>query len=198
MTDSSSRACTGRPNLIERHPRSSDVPGARGVANQAIVWLDRFMVNAEHEALRETVRTLLDRTADSALVRTADGYSEPLWRALADQVGVAGLTVPERYDGAGATLLEAHIVLEETGRTLAPVPVLGSLLAAQALIRCDNEEARARLLPEIAAGRVATLGWQDDGYVLDGDIAEITLIVSGDNLYEIVPTHRERKPTMDF
>ncbi|MEV4316573.1 acyl-CoA dehydrogenase family protein [Actinocrispum sp. NPDC049592] len=156
------------------------------------------MVNAEHEALRDTVRTLLDRTADSALVRTADGYSEPLWRALADQVGVAGLTVPEQYDGAGATLLEAHIALEETGRTLAPVPVLSSLLAAQALIRCGNEEARARLLPEIAAGRVATVGWQDDGYVLDGDIAETTLMVSGDNLYEIVPTHRERKPTMDF
>jgi alkylation response protein AidB-like acyl-CoA dehydrogenase len=156
------------------------------------------MPNAEHEALRDTVRRMLDRNADSAQIRAANGYSESLWRSLAEDIGVAGLTVPEEFGGAGATLLEAHIVLEEIGRTLAPVPMLSSVLAAQALIGSGNSEACERLLPRIAAGAVATVGWHDDGYVLDGDTAEIVLMVTADGLNEIESAHRVHTPTMDI
>jgi alkylation response protein AidB-like acyl-CoA dehydrogenase len=151
------------------------------------------MVSAEHEALRDAVRHMLERRANP---RSADGWSAELWQALCTQIGVAGLTVPEEFGGAGATLLEAHIVLEEVGRTLAPVPVLSGLLATQALLRGGHTE----LLAEIAAGSVvATLAWPElDDYVLDGDIADIVLAATSDGLYLVEPTHRARMPTMDI
>jgi alkylation response protein AidB-like acyl-CoA dehydrogenase len=155
------------------------------------------MASAEHEALRDTVRRMLDRNAGSAQVRAANGYSQSLWRALADEIGVAGLTVPEEFDGAGATLLEAHIVLEDIGSTLAPAPMLSSVLATQAILKSGNANACKRLLPRIAAGAVATVGWVDDGYVLDGDIADIVLMVTADGLNEIEPAHRVHTQTMD-
>ncbi|TCO46726.1 acyl-CoA dehydrogenase family protein [Actinocrispum wychmicini] len=158
------------------------------------------MSNVEHEALRDTVRQMLARKANSADVRAANGYSESLWRALCEDIGVAAITVPEEFGGAGATLLEAHIVLEEIGRTLAPVPMLGTVLATEALLRSGNPAACARLLPGIADGStVATVAWPDlDDYVLNGDIADIILAVTDDGLVEITPTRRENTPAMDI
>jgi alkylation response protein AidB-like acyl-CoA dehydrogenase len=158
------------------------------------------MPSAEHEALRDTVRQMLDRNARSAGIRAANGYSASLWRAMCDEIGVAAITVPEEFGGAGATLLEAHIVLDEIGRALAPVPMLSTVLATQALLRSGNEAACKRLLPGIADGSTtATLAWPDlDDYVLDGDIADVVLAVTRDGLYEVEPTHREHTPTMDF
>lgn len=166
----------------------------------------------EQRALQETVRSLLTRHATSAAVRTSltepRGFDEKLWHLLCGQVGVAGLSIPERYGGAGATLVETALVLEELGRPLAPSPMLGSgVLAAQGLLSAGNDEACARLLPGIADGsRVAALawtgaagdwgapvvtaakppdGWRLDGqvhYVLDGNVADILLVAarSGD------------------
>jgi alkylation response protein AidB-like acyl-CoA dehydrogenase len=158
------------------------------------------MPNAEHEALRETVRHMLDRKARSADIRAANGYSASLWRALCDEIGVAAITVPEEFGGAGATLAESHIVVEEIGRKLAPVPMLSTTLAAQALIRSGNHAACERLLPGIADGStIATLAWPGlDDYVLDGDIADVVLAVTEDGLHEVEPTHREHVPTMDI
>jgi alkylation response protein AidB-like acyl-CoA dehydrogenase len=158
------------------------------------------MVNAEHEALRQTVRLMLQRKANSTAVRTSAGYSPSLWQALCAEIGVAAITVPEEFGGAGATLAEAHIVLEEIGRTLAPVPMLSTLLATQALLRSGNAAACERLLPGIADGsRTATLAWPElEEYVLDGDVADIVLAVTADGLSLVQPTHRAHMPTMDI
>jgi hypothetical protein len=119
----------------------------------------------EQQALQEAVRGLLTRHATSAAVRAAiaepRGYDEKLWDLLCGQIGVAGLSIPTRYRGAGATLTETALVLEELGRTLAPTPLLGSaVLAGQALLATQNDEACGRLLPGIADGtRIAALAW---------------------------------------
>ena len=86
----------------------------------------------EQQELAATVRSLLAKRADSAAVRAAmaseTGYDEPLWQTLCEQIGVAALAIPEEYDGAGFSLLESMIVLEEVGRSLAPSPLLSSLV----------------------------------------------------------------------
>lgn len=158
------------------------------------------MSNAEHEALRDTVRQLLGRKANSADVRTANGFSASLWRALCDDIGVSAITVPEEFGGAGGSLLEAHIVLDEIGRALAPVPMLSSVIATEALLRSGNPAACKRLLPAIADGStIVTVFWPDlDNYVLDGDIADIVLAVTDNGLYEVKPTRREHVPAMDI
>ena len=47
------------------------------------------------------------------------------------------------------------VVLEEVGRSLAPSPLLSSLVTAEALLAGGTDEAKERLLPRIAAGEVA-------------------------------------------
>ena len=161
----------------------------------------------EVEEFRKAVRALLERRCTSADVRltldTALGYDPALWRRLAQEVGVVGLTVPERHGGGGFSLLEAHVVLEELGRFLAPTPFLGSsVLAVQTVLATGDESAAARILPSLADGtRIATLAWVErdwtpascvtratprpDGawelsgrkrYVLDGHAADILLV----------------------
>lgn len=62
--------------------------------------------NTERQMLRDTVRSLVTKRADSAAVRTAfeseRGYDENLWAVLCEQVGAAALLIPEESGGAGA------------------------------------------------------------------------------------------------
>ena len=118
----------------------------------------------EQEELARTVRGLLAKRSSSSAVRAAvstpEGYDTGLWQALCEQVGVAALMVPERYDGFGATLVETAVVLEELGENLAPAPLLASALTAADLLLHGTEEQKAERLPRIAAGEVGpfTLG----------------------------------------
>ncbi|MFJ9315805.1 acyl-CoA dehydrogenase family protein [Pimelobacter simplex] len=147
-----------------------------------------FDLSEEQAELAATVRGLLEKRADSAAVRAASvspsGYDETLWATLCEQIGVAALAVPEEHDGVGATFFETAVVLEELGRTLAPSPLLATTVATEALLAGGTDEARARLLPRIAAGEIATFAL-DDGAVLDGDRAAIVLAVRGDDLVEV-------------
>ncbi|USX54947.1 acyl-CoA dehydrogenase family protein [Lentzea sp. HUAS12] len=160
----------------------------------------------EQLALRDAVRSLLEKHSDvRAAIETPHGYDKDLWARLTD-IGV--LPIPERYGGSGATRAETTIALEELGRTLTPSPLLASMLAVEALLAAENEEACERLLPRIADGTVATLIWPWHGteydldgparYVLNGDTAEIVLATDGTDLYEVDPgAAREHTPTMD-
>lgn len=141
----------------------------------------------ERDALREAVRDLLSGYSTRAAAESPAGYDAGLWARLCKEIGVAGLAVPEEFGGAGATLLETHVVLEELGRTLTPTPMLGcGVLATQALLLGGDREACARLLPGICSGEriVALVG----DHVLDADAADTFLAVAGDGLYEVDAT----------
>jgi alkylation response protein AidB-like acyl-CoA dehydrogenase len=155
-------------------------------------------ITAEQRDLRDAVRGLLAKAE-------ADGSA---WRRLRDEVGVAGIAIPERYGGAGAGLAEACVVMAELGRALTPAPMLGSaVLAARAVLATGDEAACGRLLPPIADGSATAalawttqeghwdvteaaftaraLGngawWELDGqahYVLDGTAADVLLAVA--------------------
>src|SRR5262245_55093631 len=102
------------------------------------------MTYTEQETeLRSAVRSVLEDRADFhavlARTETADTYDTALWRTLAAEVGCAGLLMPESLGGAGASFREAAIVSEEVGRSVAPVPFLGSaVLATVALLAIHN------------------------------------------------------------
>ena len=112
------------------------------------------------EDLRSSVRDLFadKAAAASVLARTEseEPYDLKLWRTVAAELGLAGLHVPEELGGQGASTRELAVVLEELGRSLAPVPLLGSaVLATSALLGCDTaaDEVSA-LLRRLAAGEV--------------------------------------------
>jgi alkylation response protein AidB-like acyl-CoA dehydrogenase len=83
----------------------------------------------------------------------------PLWKALADDLGLAGLLVPEERGGAGASAREAAVVLEELGRAVAPVPFLtSSVVATSVLLAAEPGGPAEGLLAELAGGaRTAAL-----------------------------------------
>lgn len=104
------------------------------------------------EDLRSTVRDLLVRRCDPTAVTAAyDGdheLGERLWPVLARDLGLAGLLVPEDRGGAGASAREAAVVLEELGRSVAPVPFLTSaVVATTALLGSEGD-----LLESLASG----------------------------------------------
>jgi len=153
----------------------------------------------EHTELASSVRNLLDKRSDSQAVRRPieqpDGFDTELWATLCEQIGVAALAIPEEHGGAGFTLAETYIVLEELGRALTPSPMLASLVTGAALLAAEHDES----LERIAEGTVAALAWSgvtgpgdapvdvtwSDGKlsgsvapVLNGDTAEILLVVA--------------------
>jgi len=113
--------------------------------------LDLLHTDVEDD-LRASVRDLLtDHCDPTAVAGLYDGDRSPvapLWKALAADLGLAGLLVPEAHGGAGASAREAAVVLEELGRAVAPVPFLTSAVVATSLL-C---EAGSGLLPALAAG----------------------------------------------
>ena len=103
--------------------------------------LDLLLSDVEDE-LRTSVRSLLsDRCPPSAVLALYDGdrsLVSPLWKALATDLGLAGLLVPEERGGSGASAREAAVVLEELGRAVAPVPFLtSSVIAATVLLAAE-------------------------------------------------------------
>jgi alkylation response protein AidB-like acyl-CoA dehydrogenase len=161
-----------------------------------------FAFSEEQQELAATVRSLLAKKADGAAVRGAveseAGYDESLWQTLCEQIGAAALGIPEEYDGAGFSLFESLILLEEIGRTMAPSPLLSTLVTAEALLAGADDEAKKRLLPRIAMGEVAAFV-DGPGPVLDGDRAAVIVAATDDGLFEVDPGAATRTwlPSMD-
>jgi alkylation response protein AidB-like acyl-CoA dehydrogenase len=143
----------------------------------------------EHEALRETVRTLITREGDTRSAMAASpGYDEKLWARLCD-LGVAGLHIPDEHGGVGASFQETRIVLAELGRFLTPGPLLGSVVASAALLSAGA----SAWLPEIAEGTVVpSLVWGP--YALNAEVADVFLVPREDGLYAVPPAEVEVTP----
>jgi alkylation response protein AidB-like acyl-CoA dehydrogenase len=99
--------------------------------------LDLLYTDVEDD-LRTTVRGLLaDHCEPGAVSALYDGdrsLVDGLWKALAVDLGLAGLLVPEERGGVGASAREAAVVLEELGRYAAPVPFLTSSVVATTVL----------------------------------------------------------------
>ena len=156
----------------------------------------------EQNELAAIVRGLLEKRSDSAAVRAAitsgPGYDTELWATLCEQIGAAALSIPEELGGAGFTVAESLVVLEELGRAMTPSPMLASLVAAEALVAAAESEAAQRLLPRIAEGAVAAVAFGPDN-VVNGADAEIVLAFVDGTLVEVDPAVARRiTPAVDL
>jgi hypothetical protein len=81
-----------------------------------------------------------------------DWFARDVWQELA-RAGLVGAPLPERDGGGGLGILEACLVLEEIGRTVAPVPYLATVvLGAMPVAAFGTAAQRARLLPGVIDG----------------------------------------------
>ena len=160
----------------------------------------------EQIALRDTVRSFLAEKASIAghvrpMLDDPTGTTEAVWRGLA-ALGTTGLLVPPEYDGAGMTMIEAGIVLEELGAGLHPGPWLSTAVAAtRALTRFGVANTlAATLFSGIADGSTtATVGpldgarptavEQGDGFVLRGVIDNVSDVAAADVLLVLADEH---------
>ncbi len=106
--------------------------------------------------LRAAVRDVLDREATPERTRVVmdepTGHDATLFSLMAE-LGWTGLAIPEKYGGAGATLVELGVVLQELGRSLVSSSFEASVVVfGGALLLGGREDQRASLLPRIAAG----------------------------------------------
>ena len=58
-----------------------------------------------------------------------DWFDRDLWGELA-KAGLVGIALPEDVGGGGFGILEACLVLQEVGRSVAPVPYLATVVMA--------------------------------------------------------------------
>ncbi|NML54894.1 acyl-CoA dehydrogenase [Streptomyces sp. R302] len=96
----------------------------------------------EQREIRRTLRDLLDRYARPT--PGPEGYDPALWARMSGELGLARLALPE-----------LALACEETGRALAPSPLLATTVLTAPLVAALGTPAqRAELLPRIAAGEL--------------------------------------------
>lgn len=114
-----------------------------------------FTLDDDLVALQELAREIFTDHATTDRVRQVETsqsrVDDDLWAALAG-AGLTGLVVPEDLGGAGLGVGAVAVLLEEQGRSVAPVPLWSAAVAALAL--CDAGDAHAGLLAGIADGSV--------------------------------------------
>jgi alkylation response protein AidB-like acyl-CoA dehydrogenase len=155
-------------------------------------------ITDEHQELASTVRGLLfahDALGANRALLEAEVEPRPsFWPEMA-KLGWLGVHLPEEHGGAGASLSELAVILEEIGRQVAPGPFLPTVLASAVIARCGTPEQQAQHLPSLADGtRAAALGLGgsltldggrlngDGGIVLGGPAADLLLLRAGDDL----------------
>jgi alkylation response protein AidB-like acyl-CoA dehydrogenase len=114
---------------------------------------------SEQSQLRDATRDLLAEVSSEARLRALmpdpAGTDPDAWRQLGE-LGLPGITVPERFGGGGGSLVDQGVVLEEMGRALCGGPYFSTaVLAAQTLLAAPaGDPVAAELLEGICAGRL--------------------------------------------
>ncbi len=126
-------------------------------------------VDGEVGALRESVRRFLATSyapdVRRRLIDDPTGHDRDMWRVVAEQLGLAGLAIPEAYGGSGASAGAWQAAFQELGAALYCGPLFATAaLAAPALLAAADEQARSEFLPRIADGSlIATLASTEPG-----------------------------------
>ncbi|HOM14764.1 MAG TPA: acyl-CoA dehydrogenase family protein [Rubrivivax sp.] len=113
-----------------------------------------FEFSDEQEQLRDAVRRWVDKgfgfERRHALAK-AGGFTREVLGEL-NELGLAGLVVPEAHGGLGFAAVEAMVVMEELGRGLVNAPYAQAALVAPALLSYGPAELQQAWLPKIAGG----------------------------------------------
>jgi 3-oxocholest-4-en-26-oyl-CoA dehydrogenase beta subunit len=82
----------------------------------------------------------------------AERFDIALWRQLAG-AGLLGVAIEEQYGGMGFGFFELALLVEEAGRTIAPLPVISHLVSAALPIAAfGSASQKQRWLPGAASG----------------------------------------------
>ena len=124
-----------------------------------------FNLSEEQIEFREMLRRFFEEHAPTSVVRdrmgAGGGFDAAMWKTASEELGLAGIAIPESSGGQGFGLKELGLALAEVGRSLAPIPLFASAALAGRVVESVAGDAREWLEP-IAAGEIATLAWVED------------------------------------
>lgn len=142
----------------------------------------------EQEQLQSAYCGLFDRECTTEVVRASEetGFSPQLWARLGELGGV-DMALPESAGGAGGLFLDAVLVSELVGASVAPVPLAEAVAATRLLAALDTDPARGLLAEVLASGAPVTLAPRPAvdgalGWVPAGLVAEVVLARDGDRI----------------
>lgn len=144
-----------------------------------------FTFTEEQAQLRAAVRRFCtDNAGEQAARRQMESeprYDTKVWGRLGAELGVLGLSVPEADGGAGGTLVDQAIAVEELGAALACGPVFGTVfLTIPALVAAEPGAVRAELLGDLVEGRrTAAFAVPDRAAAFDPAAVTVTATGSG-------------------
>lgn len=98
--------------------------------------------------------TSFDRLRQVERDAAGPGFDRELWQKLAES-NLIGLPVAEELGGQGFSFLALCLLFEEAGRTLAPIPLLESVvLTLLPIEKFGSESLKKTLVPKVVSGEV--------------------------------------------
>lgn len=117
-----------------------------------------LVLNEDQTMLRDAAKEFLGKRAPVSHLRhlrdtaNPDGFSTELWQEMAE-MGWPAMIIPEQYGGLDFGYTGMGLVLEESGRTLTPSPLISTaLMGASALLLSGNDAMCSQWLPPVASG----------------------------------------------
>jgi len=115
-----------------------------------------FALTDDQQAAIDLAGQILTDQATPERIKQIEGSSSridhELWATLAT-ADLLGLALPEAFGGGGYGFLEACLVLQQIGRSVAPVPYWATIvLGALPIVEFGTDGQRQELLPGVARG----------------------------------------------
>ncbi len=127
-----------------------------------------FSFTDEQRQLRETLARFLAARygfeTRQKVLRSGSGWRPEIWKALAEELGILGVALPEEVGGFGGGAVDNMIVMEELGRALVVEPYLETVVIGAGLLRRAGGEAATALIESIIGGEaILAFGWSEPG-----------------------------------
>ena len=169
-----------------------------------------LVLSEDQQMLKDSAKNFCQQSSPLSVLRklrdTRDetGFDKQVWQQMLE-LGWAGMTVPEAYDGFAFGYGGLGVVLEESGRTLTSSPLIPTvLIGVSAINELGSEAQKQELLPKVIGGELllalaldeqtthapshitTTASKTDSGYsingektfVLDGHVADKLIVVA--------------------
>jgi alkylation response protein AidB-like acyl-CoA dehydrogenase len=153
-----------------------------------------FEISDDQQMMRETFARLLDDMSSMTRVRAAQatGFDRALWSGLAE-LGAFAMRVPADMGGLELGTIDAALLMEEAGRTLATGPLAETLMAARLLAQLGSDA----LDDVIAGSKVATIAFHDIAarpvqWLSGGASADLVVARNGDAVVLVSLTESDR------
>jgi alkylation response protein AidB-like acyl-CoA dehydrogenase len=144
-----------------------------------------FSFNETQNEVKELANKILTDmvTVDrlNAIDEQDERFDNELWAQLAE-AGLLGVAFSEDNGGMGFGFTELCLFIEETGRTVAPVPVIPVIVGAALPIQQFGDKAlAAKLLPEVAAGNLIITSALTEPFNINAENCQTTATKVGDS-----------------